>query len=131
MVLEGGRSAWGAYREAYLTRYGCEPVRNAQTNSILSQMAKRIPAADLPDVLEFFVLRCNSSWYMTKRHQVKYALSDAEALYTDWKTGRAVTQTEARNNERTINNVDVAKRAYEAWKLENETKVEVDDEESF
>lgn len=96
-------AVWEAYSEAYATRYGEPPVRNAKSNGILKTFLSRIPAAEAPLVAAFYV-RHPSAFYATKMHPLNVMLDDAEKLRTEWATNRTVTSTEARHQERTAAN---------------------------
>lgn len=102
--------AWDAYCSAFRKRYGMDPVRNAQTNGMIAQLVKRIGADDTPKLLTYYVLEANTSFYISKRHALRYALHDAETLAVDMQQGRSVTQTEARNLDRTVGNYQAAQR---------------------
>ncbi|SET40808.1 hypothetical protein SAMN05216326_12538 [Nitrosomonas marina] len=94
------RETWEAYSVAYESRYGTKPVRNATVSSQLAQFVKRIGKDESPRVAEFFVHH-NNQFYVTKMHTVGLLLADAEKLRTEWATKRTVTQTQARQMDRT------------------------------
>lgn len=91
---------WASYSAAYEKRYGQSPVRNARVNGQLSQFVKRLGREDSPQVAAFFLTHANA-FYVTKGHAVGVMLADAEKLRTEWATGRRVTQTEARQRDKT------------------------------
>lgn len=93
-------ATWGAYAGAYKARYGVEPVRNAKVNGQLAKFVSRISHSEAPHVAAFFV-HSNRSLYVSARHCVDLLLRDAEGLRTEWATGRAGTETEARQADRT------------------------------
>lgn len=92
--------AWKGYSEAYHARYGVEPLRNAKVNGQLSKLCQRIPGDELEAVAGFFV-RHNRALYVSAKHPVDLLLRDCEGLRTEWATGRTVTDTEARQADRT------------------------------
>jgi uncharacterized protein YdaU (DUF1376 family) len=94
------RAVWQAYLDAYQRRYGVPPVRNAKTNAAVVELCRRLPADEAPLVAAFFVAS-NSKFYVTKGHSLGLLLADAEKLRTEWATGRAMTDTEARQADRT------------------------------
>ena len=51
-------------------------------------------------VAAFFVASSNK-FYVTKGHSIGLLLADAEKLRTEWATGRAMTDAEARQADRT------------------------------
>ena len=91
---------WKAYGHAYLLRYGVEPVRNATTSGQLAKFVKRIGVDEAPHVAAFFVQH-NAQFYVKKMHSVGLLLADAEKLRTEWATNRRVTDTEARQADKT------------------------------
>lgn len=91
---------WQAYGAAYALRYGVEPVRNAKVNGMLSRLLGRVPEAEAPEVAAFYV-RSNRGLYVSAKHCIDLLLRDAESLRTEWATGRAGTDTEARQADRT------------------------------
>lgn len=78
---------WEAYSSAYAARYGAEPVRNATVNGQLAQFVSRIGVEDAPAVASFY-LRHDNALYRNATHPVNLLLRDAEALRTQWATGR-------------------------------------------
>ncbi len=90
---------WEAYAEAYVARYGADPIRNAKVNGILSQFVDRLPANKAPLVAAFY-LSHNKPFYVSRRHPVNLLLQDAEGLHTEMVTGVKATTGEARNAER-------------------------------
>lgn len=91
---------WEAYSAAYQRRYGVEPTRNASVNSQLKAFTSRVPLEDAPHIAAFYVGH-NQSFYVAQKHPVKLMLKDAEGLRTEWLSGRTVTDTEARQADRT------------------------------
>lgn len=90
---------WKAYSDAYFVRYKTEPVRNAKVNAQVSQLAKRL-GAEAPDVARFYVHH-NKAFYVGKVHEFGLCLADAEALRTQWATGRKVSAREAQSADQT------------------------------
>lgn len=82
--------AWEAYAGAYRERYGVDPVRNQRSNILLCQLVDRLGAGEAPDVAAFY-LRHQKSVYVAGRHSVELLVRDAEAIRTDWATGRQST----------------------------------------
>jgi hypothetical protein len=86
---------WESYSTAYIDRYGSPPLRNARVNAQIAQLLKRIPRDDAPLLAAWFVSH-NGRWYVQKGHAIGMLLSDAEHLYTQWQSGRVLTEAEAR-----------------------------------
>ena len=97
---------WDAYANAYLNRYGTDPVRNARINGQLVQFVKRVGEKEAPQIAAWYVDHQNS-WYIQKCHGIDGMLKDAEALRTQWATQTEVTATQARQKERTSHNARV------------------------
>lgn len=91
---------WDAYSEAYYARYGAYPVRNRKVNGQLADFLRRVPEQEAPGIAAFYV-RHNKAFYVGKLHAVDYLLKDAEALRTQWVKGAAITETAARQADRT------------------------------
>lgn len=89
------RETWKSYSDAYFTRYGTEPVRNATVNTQVKSFVKRIGAEESPHVAAFFV-QSNSAFYVQRGHTFGNLLVEAEKLRTEWATGRSMTATRAR-----------------------------------
>lgn len=98
-----GADTWNAYTEAYFQRYGIDPVRNAKVSGQVSQVVDRLGAEDAPHVAAFFVHH-NNGYYVANGHAIGALLRDAEKIRTEWATGRKVTQTMARQADRTASN---------------------------
>jgi hypothetical protein len=90
-----GSRAWEAYAMAYFERYGTEPVRNARTNAQLAQLAKRLPADEICEVVCWYV-RSSNAFYVRDSHGLGLLLRDCEGLRTQWATNSRMTSTEAR-----------------------------------
>jgi len=100
-------TTWEAYKTAYFNRYQVHPTRNAMINGQLANFVKRIGADDAPHVAAFF-LRNNSQWYVQKGHSVGSMINDAEKLHTEWKRGKHITTTTARQ-------IDKQQTTYDAF----------------
>lgn len=108
-VVHVTRSVWQGYLEAYLARYGIEPVRNAKVNGQLARFVQRIPAAEAAEVAAFYVSH-SGAFYVRAGHPVDLLLRDAEKLRTEWATGRRITETGARQGDQRQNMGDIAHR---------------------
>lgn len=89
-----GALIFEAYQDAYLNRYGIEPLRNAKTNSICAQIAKQLPLEEALGVMHFFVQQ-NVAYYLQKSHSIQCALADLQALRTNMLKNRAMSSREA------------------------------------
>jgi hypothetical protein len=87
--------AWDAYAEAYRTRYGVDPKRNAQVNG---QMAKLVACVGQDDAapLAAWYVQHNSTFYVRTQHPVGALLKDHSGLYTQMLRGRAMTEHDVR-----------------------------------
>ncbi len=92
---------WEAYSQAYSQRYGVAPVRNARVNGQLSSLVRSVGKVEAPAVAEFYV-RHNRAVYVQAKHSTNLLARDAEGLRTDWARGRGVSETEARQADRTM-----------------------------
>lgn len=96
---------WEAYRDAYLDRYGVEPVRNATVNGQLASMVARIGADEAPSVAAFYVAH-NLAFYVRCSHAVGPLVRDCEGLRTQWARGKQITAAAASQADRTQTNFD-------------------------
>lgn len=104
------REVWSAYCKSFFERYDTEPVRNATINTQVKQFVQRIGRAESPEVIAFYVGH-NGQFYVRNMHQIGYALKDAEKLRAEWATNRQITETQARQTERTQSNISAADEA--------------------
>lgn len=108
---------WKAYAAAYQERYGVPPTRNATVNSQLAKFVARVPVAEAPEIAAFYV-RHNKAFYVSSRHAVGGLLHDAEGLRTQWLSGQSITDTEARQADRTQSNANVWGKLIEEAEIE-------------
>lgn len=108
---EPGRTieAWNAYSEAYLKRWGVEPTRNKRVNGQMATVLELVPAEDAPAIAAFYV-RSNRGLYVSAKHPINLLARDAEALRTEWLTGKQGTEAEARQADQTAARGDQALR---------------------
>lgn len=99
-AAEPRATTWAAFADAYRSRYGVEPVRNATTNSQIANLVKRVGAFDAPHVAAFYV-RSNDAFYVRGGHSAGLLLKDCEKLRTEWATNRRMTETQARQMDKT------------------------------
>lgn len=78
-------ATWAAYDGAYLGRYSVHPVRNAQVNSLIVALVKKL-GKEAPEVASYF-LSHNRGLYVSARHDLTLLVRDASGLRTDWATG--------------------------------------------
>lgn len=90
------KQTWETYREAYISRYNVEPLRNAKTNSQVSQFVKRVGEGNAPSIAKFY-LKHSDPFYVRNSHAFGFCLRDAESLSTQWLRGQTVTFKDAQN----------------------------------
>ena len=88
---------WEFYKQAYLERYGIEPVRNARVNRNILDFVRQV-GANAPQMIYFFVFH-NNSWYVQKGHDTGTLLQNIQAIARDWAKGYQTTQTYAKQGE--------------------------------
>lgn len=98
-------AVWASYSAAYEKRYGEKPVRNAMVNGQLANFITRVPRAEAPEIAAFYVSH-RSAYYVRDGHSVGLLVKHAEKLRTEWATGRTITDTRARQEDRTATNVE-------------------------
>jgi len=91
---------WDSYSKSYFNRYGVEPIRNAKVSGQLSQFVARVGKAEAPHIAAFYVTH-NNHFYVQKMHTVGMLLADAEKLRTEWVTNRQMTNTQAKQTDKT------------------------------
>lgn len=107
---QANAATWQAYADAYVARYGVEPVRNAKVNGQIAQLVARLGAEEAPQVAAYFVT-INDQFFLRSLHDLGLLLSRAEAIRTQWVTGRQITSTTARQLENTQSNLSAAEQA--------------------
>lgn len=83
---------WRAYEEEYQKRYRVKPTRNAKVMSQVAQFCKRVPAAEAPSIVRYF-LSHPKSFYVQKLHEFGLCLADAESLRTQFLAQTMVTDS--------------------------------------
>lgn len=94
------RPARQAYSEAYERRWEVEPTWDKQANSMMAQFVGKVGVDDAPAIAAFY-LSHNRQDYVRSKHDVSLLLRDARGLRTEWLSGRQVTDTQARQADRT------------------------------
>lgn len=77
---------WEAYRQAYLERYGVDPIRNATINGQLAHLVRRLGEQESPEVARYY-LGLETPLYHREGHSVGMLLKHAEHLRTLWARG--------------------------------------------
>lgn len=86
---------WAAYRQAFVERYGAEPVRNERVNSQLAHLVHRIGKDDSVALARFYVQH-DSSYYLRKQHAVSDLVHNCEQLVVQMRQGRPLNDHEVR-----------------------------------
>jgi len=97
---------WDSYSRAYQERYGAEPLRNAKTNSLIKRFVTLVAQNEAPAIAAHFVAH-NAQFYVSKLHPLELLVADAAKLRTEWITGRNMTQTRARQEDRSTSMMDL------------------------
>lgn len=93
-----GTFIWTSYRDAYVRRYGVEPLRNARVNSQLSTLAKNVGLEDGEKLVEYYLSR-SDAFYVNAKHPIDICLTQAQKLVVEMKTGRGMNMTQAKKLE--------------------------------
>jgi hypothetical protein len=99
------RKIYDAYERAYFTRYDVNPIRNARVNALISQLRARLGEDAVP-VVEFY-LKHNSTFYVGKTHSLEYCVKDAESLHLQWRKGKAITNRDLKNYDKTQSSAEL------------------------
>ena len=109
-LQQAAGETWNAYANAYFTRYGTEPVRNAKTNALINQLVQRLGAEAAPHVSTYY-LAMNKTFYVSSLHPLGVLVKDCESIHTQWATNRQMTDTRSRQIDQSQANFDVADEA--------------------
>ncbi len=110
-----GSLIFAAYRESFLQRYGVEPPRDSRTNRHFANVARnasvgRSAACSEPDAIKEACavaaryVRHPDAHYAKQQHPPGLLERDWHKLVTEYRTGRTVTGTHARDSERMESN---------------------------
>ncbi|WP_052368739.1 hypothetical protein [Kingella negevensis] len=108
---------WQAYRNAYLQRYGIEPLRNAKVNGQIAQFVKTVGAQDAPALAAYYVAH-NLHFFVQRRHDFGLLLQSAQQVRTDWLTGQQMTRQQAQQTEKTQQNLNTHDEALAMLKVQ-------------
>ncbi len=102
-----GSRIFEAYRVAYVSRHGVEPLRNALVNSQASLIASRVGVDDGIELVKFY-LCSDESFYRMKNHPLALCLKDAETLYARMKGAQTVSTKQAKALEEAQGNASAS-----------------------
>lgn len=102
-----GRLVWSAYEAAYEARYQRLPKRNGWVHNDLQKLIKNVGADDAARIAGYYPTT-NHQFYVKNWHAFRFMVTDYEKLLGEIETGRVVTETTARANERTVSNPGLA-----------------------
>lgn len=101
---------WEAYSQAYISRYGVEPVRNAKVNGQIANIVKSVGAEQAPALAAYFVSH-NDFFFVQRRHDIGLLQSNLQKVVTDMRIGKQMTAQQARQIEQTQSNTESHKGA--------------------
>lgn len=110
--------AWAAYNTAYFNRYGTEMIETGKTRGQMMTFLKRVGREDAPHIAAFYV-SLNNKYYIQNQHTLGALVSDAEALRTQWITGRTMTSARAAQIDSTATNANAVNEAIEMLRRRN------------
>lgn len=103
-------ATWKAYAAAYRDRYGVLPAANAKTRGQAANLVRMV-GADLAPGLAAYYLTHNGGFFVQCRHDFGLLLKSYQQILTDMQRGEQMTQTKARQTERTQTAVETHKGA--------------------
>lgn len=106
-----GAMAYDAYALAYMHRYSVAPVADAKVRGQFATLVKRL-GADAVAVSGFYPTH-TGALYVRSGHTVDLLLRDCPKLRTEWATGRKITDTAARQQDRASTTADAARELIE------------------
>lgn len=95
---QANAETWQSYANAYFNRYQVEPLRNAKTNTVISNFVKAVGAEVAPAMARYYV-NMNNPFYLQKVHSVGLLLSDAEQIRTQFLKNREITRQDIKRVE--------------------------------
>ena len=98
-VLTPVQITWQAYKNAYLAKYGVEPVRSKKIFGQIKNFVDTVGQDNAPKIVDFYVLNCNNSWYIQKGHDIGTLLTNVQAISRDWQRGMVTTSIDAKQAE--------------------------------
>lgn len=98
-VASKGSLVWQAYSQAYQKRYEISPKRNAKQNSLCARLVDRLGMDDAIGVAAYYP-SVRNAFDVARGHALEVLLKDCEKHCTAWKTGRQITQSGAREEDR-------------------------------
>lgn len=101
---------WINYAICYQKKYGAWPLWNATVAGLISRFIGRVGADVAPKVAAFYV-GLNDAYVLKQGHDIKTLLAGAEKYHTQYMTGRAMTETRARQIDQTQSNYDATSEA--------------------
>ena len=103
-------ATWKAYAAAYRDRYGVLPAANAKTRGQAANLVRMV-GADLAPGLAAYYLTHNGGFFVQCRHDFGLLLKSYQQILTDMQRGEQMTQTRARQTEKTQTAVETHKGA--------------------
>ena len=103
-------ATWKAYAAAYRDRYGVLPAASAKTRGQAANLVRMV-GADLAPGLAAYYLTHNGGFFVQCRHDFGLLLKSYQQILTDMQRGEQMTQTKARQTEKTQTAVETHKGA--------------------
>lgn len=103
--------AWANYAIAYRKEYDCWPVWNAQVGRMMSQIIDRVGAVEAPQLVVYYVRKVTDKNTRLKYHDLGNLLRNLQGIRTQWLTGQRMTESTARQQDRTAANMSAAEEA--------------------
>jgi hypothetical protein len=80
-------TVWTAYKEAYLAKYGVEPIRNAKVNGQLSYIVKSVGREEAAAFVIYYVKSYTDPWVEKTSHSLDAALKLINTIMIRMKSG--------------------------------------------
>lgn len=111
-VLTPVQMVWQAYKQAYIHRYGIEPLRNAKIFGQIKNFVAMVGEKDAPHIVAYYVSH-NRALYIQRGHDIGTLLIHAQVIAKDYYTGYQTTGITAKWAEET----ETARTAAEQAKI--------------
>lgn len=104
-----GSYAFECFSKHYEARYGIKPLRDRMANVHAKAIGESIPREDVDKFFECYLANPNS-FYVQKAHQINFARTDVQKIYTEMQTGARFSMAKAKQYELVSENQQVMDR---------------------
>lgn len=103
---------WAAFAVCYHATYKSWPEYHGVAAGLITNILKEVPKAEFPATVAAF-LRSRETYVVSRGHDLKVLKADAQKYLTQSRTGKGMTATQARQEDRMAAAQDTAAAAIE------------------